>query len=77
LIRSMSLDFDAVMYASKLSIAGGIIAGFLGYSIGKTFTKSNPKQKSGKKARKNPDLLIDDILNEGIEGVDSEEESAQ
>jgi hypothetical protein len=73
----MSLDFDSVLYACRLSIAGGIVAGFLGYSIGKTFTKSKPKQKSGKKSRKNPDLLIDDILNEGIEGVDSEEGSAQ
>jgi len=62
LIREMSLDFDTVLYALKLALLGGIVAGFLGYSIGKIFETPRRKTDKSMKQNKNSDLLIDDIL---------------
>ena len=64
LIRTMSLDVDTVIYALKLAVFGAVIAGFLGYSIGKIFSAQRRKisPRSAGKINKNADLLIDDIL---------------
>ncbi|MDD3013019.1 MAG: hypothetical protein PHC34_04880 [Candidatus Gastranaerophilales bacterium] len=62
LIKAMSLDYDTVLYALKLALLGSIVAGFLGYSIGKIFETPHKKSEKFVKQNKNADLLIDDLL---------------
>jgi len=65
ILNSRAIDFSSVMYVCRLSIPAGIVAGILGYLIGKIFETShlNPNSKSkNNKGSKDPDLLIDDLL---------------
>lgn len=72
LLRAMSLDFDTVLYALKLALLGSIVAGFLGYSIGKVFETSHKKAEKMMKTNKNADLLIDDLLVSDLNTVSKE-----
>ncbi len=73
LIRAGSLSFEAVLYAFKLCIMGGISLGLLGYLIGKVVQR--PKKNIVKpvdpvKKEADKDLLIDDIL---LDDLDDDE----
>ena len=75
LIKSMSLDFDSVFYACKIGIPGALVAGFLGFAMGKVlqtaqFTKSEPAGK----IKKDHDLLIDDLLVNDIDKTSNDSE---
>ena len=65
----MSLDFSTVVYACQVSIPSAVVAGFLGYQLGKIF--ENPKASPSKQSKKakNTDLLIDDLLLDDINKV--------
>ena len=69
----MSLDFDSVFYACKLSITGALIAGLFGYFIGKTFDKAG-RSEGYYGFGKNNGLFIDDVLDNDLDSLDFEEE---
>ncbi|MFH0703294.1 MAG: hypothetical protein V2B14_07170 [bacterium] len=72
LLKSMSLEPDAVIHALKLSSIGAIISGFFGFFIGKIFETSNPKKEETEKNKKDSDLLIDDLLINDLDNIDNE-----
>lgn len=70
LLNSMSLDYASVIYACEVAIPGAIIAGTLGYFIGKLFETARitgKDRKANKKHGKDPELLIDDLLLDDLE----------
>jgi|GEM_PF-1338147 len=75
LLRAMSLDFDTVLYALKYAFLSSIIAGFLGYSIGKIFDSPHKNHEKLMKTNKKADLLIDDILVNDLDQVSSDVDS--
>ena len=67
LVREMSIEYESVMYAAKLSVISSIFLGALGYMIGKLLDTSLTKGMVNKvnesyKDIKDPELLIDDLL---------------
>ena len=73
LFKSMTIDFDSVFFALRLSLTGALAAGFFGFHIGKIFEGSNKHHNKNKKQVKKSKLLIDDILDKDIETTQPEE----
>lgn len=67
----MSLDFDSVFFACKISVTGAIIVGMFGYAIGRIF-ESGDIVKQDKKSKKDSDLLIDDLLINDLNKIEEE-----
>lgn len=72
LLKTMSLDFDSVIYACKICITGAIITGIFGFAIGKLFETSELKNDEAQKLKKDPDLLIDDLLINDLDSLDND-----
>lgn len=68
--RSKSFDFDSVMFMLKIAIPASIVAGFLGYAIGKIFEGASFSSNSANSSKKKDNLLIDDILFDEIKETD-------
>lgn len=64
----MSLNFDEVLYACKIAITAAIVAGFLGYLIGKILENARPTKEHH--VNKNSDLIINDSLAEEIDKLE-------
>ena len=74
LLKAMSLDYAVVLNACKWSFAAASVAGLIGYHMGKIFEKSNYTHDKPTPVKKNQDLLIDDILDNDLDGLDDEAE---
>lgn len=60
--RSKSFDFDSVMYMLKIVIPASIVAGFLGYAMGKIFEGANFSKYNNSSSNKQDQISIDEIL---------------
>lgn len=57
LLRSMSLEYETVIYACQKAFIGAFVAWLFGYMIGAVFEKSSPKKELD-----NISDSIDDLL---------------